>query len=154
MNFLGNLQVFFFVFFIFCVRRSIDVINPENQPRSGFIRTGYGSRALGLTEDVWHQKYENKKEGLQNYLEYSFYSILTISHRSGYTALDPEFDQNRIRNTAYLDRIPKPVYTWSLQTGFLSDSMRSQSNECCKKHGTILTIIVLTKIKQKKIMIF
>ena len=29
-----------------------------------------GSRALGLTEDVWHQKYENKKEGLQNYLEH------------------------------------------------------------------------------------
>ena len=53
MNFLGNLQVFFFVFFIFCVRRSIDVLDPENQP---------GSRALGLTEDVWHQKYENKKK--------------------------------------------------------------------------------------------
>ena len=82
MNFLGNFQVFLFVFFIFCVRRSIDVLDPENQPRSGFIRTG--SRALGLTEEVWQQKYENKKEGLQNYLEYSFNSILNIFYRSGY----------------------------------------------------------------------
>ena len=51
-------------FFIFCVRRSIDVLDPENQPGSGlgFIWTGSGSRALGLTEDVRHQKYENKKE--------------------------------------------------------------------------------------------
>mgnify|MGYP006863692882 CR=1 FL=1 len=31
-----------------------------------------GSRALGLTEDVWHQKYENQKEGFENYLKYSF----------------------------------------------------------------------------------
>ena len=36
-------------------RRSIDFINPENRPGSG---------ALGLTEDIWHQKYENKKEDL------------------------------------------------------------------------------------------
>ena len=82
-----------------CVRRSIDVLDPESQPGSGFIRTGFGSRALGLTEDVWHQKYENKKEGLQNYLEYSFKSILNIFYRSGFRALDPEFGQNRIRNT-------------------------------------------------------
>ena len=53
----------------------------------------------GLTEDVWHQKYENKKEGLQNYLENSFKSILNIFYRSGYRALDPKFGQNRIRNT-------------------------------------------------------
>ena len=51
-------------------------VDPENQP--GFIRTGSGSRALGLTKDVWHQKYENKKEGLQNYLEYSYNSISNI----------------------------------------------------------------------------
>mgnify|MGYP007048724156 CR=1 FL=1 len=41
---------------IFCVRRTIDVLDSENQPGSGSR-----SRALGLTEDVWHQKYENKK---------------------------------------------------------------------------------------------
>ena len=98
MNFLGNLLVFFFVFF--CVRRSIDVLDPENQPGSGKILTWSGSRALRLTEDVWHQKYENKKEGLQNYLEYSFNSIINISYRSVYRALDPKFVQNRIRNTA------------------------------------------------------
>ena len=97
MNFLGNLKVFFFVVFIFCVKRSIDVLDPENQPGSGFIRTGSG--ALGLTEDVWYQKYENKKEGLPNYLEYSLKSILIIFYRLGYRALDPEFGQNRIRNT-------------------------------------------------------
>ena len=56
---------------------------------------------MGLTVDVWHQNYENKKEGLQNYLEYSFYSILNIFYRSGYRALDPEFGQNRIRNTDF-----------------------------------------------------
>ena len=35
------------------------------------------------------EKEENKKWGLHNYLEYSFNSILNISHRSGYRALDP-----------------------------------------------------------------
>ena len=97
-SFLDNLQVLFFVFLIFCVRRSIDALDPENQPGSGSvkIRTGSGSRALRLTENVWHQKYENKKEGLQNYLEFSFNSILNISYRSGYRALDPKFCQNRI----------------------------------------------------------
>ena len=89
MNFLGNLQVLFFVFLILFVRRSIDALDPENQP-------GAGSEALRLTENVWHQKYENKKEGLQNYLEFSFNSILNIFYRSGYRALDPKFCQNRI----------------------------------------------------------
>ena len=92
------MQVLFFVFIIFCVRRSIDALYQENQPGSGSgkIRTGTGSRALRLTENVWHQTYENKKEGLQNYLELSFNSILNISYRLGYRALDPKFCQNRI----------------------------------------------------------
>ena len=83
---LGNLQVLFFVSLIFWVRRSIDALDPENQPGSGSVKilTGSGSGALRLTENVWHQKYENKKEGLQNYLEFLFNSILNISHRSRY----------------------------------------------------------------------
>ena len=40
--------------------------------------------------------YENKKEGLQIFLEFSFNSILNISYRSGYKAPDPKFYQNRI----------------------------------------------------------
>ena len=36
----------------FGVRRSIDVLDTENQPGSGKIWTGSGSRALGLAEDV------------------------------------------------------------------------------------------------------
>ena len=89
---------FFFVFLIFCVRRSIDAPDPENKPGSGSvkIRTGSGSRALRLTENVWHQKYENKKKGSENDLEFSFDSILNISYCSGYRALDPKFCQNRI----------------------------------------------------------
>ena len=43
---------------------------------------------------------KNKKEGLHNYLEYSFNSILNIFYRLGYRALDPEFSQNRIHITA------------------------------------------------------
>ena len=43
-----------------------------------------------------------KKEGLQKYLEYSLNSILNIFYRSGYRAMDPEFGQNRIRNTDFL----------------------------------------------------
>ena len=113
MNFLGNLLDFFFVFFILCVRRSIDVLDPNNQPGSGsgFIRTGSGSRALWHTEDVWHQEYENKKEGFQNYLEYSFNSILNIFNHSGYRALDPEFGQNRIHwiQWSYLSSVLKAV---------------------------------------------
>ena len=36
-----------------------------------FEKSQSGSGAHGLTEDVWHQKYENKKEGFQSYLNYS-----------------------------------------------------------------------------------
>ena len=94
-EFLGILLVFFLLFFLyFFARRFIDG-HPENQP-------GSGSRALGLTEDVWHQKYENKKEGLQNYLEYSFNSILNIFCRSRYRAQDPEFGQHRIHVTVLM----------------------------------------------------
>ena len=50
----------------FGVRRIIAVLDSENQPRSGKIRTASG--ALVLTEDVWHQKYANKKEGFNTYL--------------------------------------------------------------------------------------
>ena len=41
--------------YTFGVRRPIDILDPENQSGSG---------ALGLTEEVSHQKYGNKKEGL------------------------------------------------------------------------------------------
>ena len=44
-------------------RRYIDVLDSENQSRSGKIRTGSGSRALEAYRG--HQKYENKKEGYQ-----------------------------------------------------------------------------------------
>ena len=60
-------------------------------------------QGVGLTEDVRHQKYENKKEGLQNYPEYSINSISNIFYHSGYRALDPEFGQNRIHTPAFDD---------------------------------------------------
>ena len=66
---------------MFCVRRSIDALDSENQPGHGKIRTGF--RALELTEDVWYKKYGNEKEGLQNCLEYAYNSIFNIPHRSG-----------------------------------------------------------------------
>ena len=52
MNVLDNFKSFLFSFLIFDVRRSIDVLDPKNQPGSDKIRTGSGSLALGLTEDV------------------------------------------------------------------------------------------------------
>ena len=39
--------------------------------------------------NVWHQKYENRKEGSQNYQEFLFNSILNISYRSGYRLQSP-----------------------------------------------------------------
>ena len=75
----------------------------QNQPGPVKVWTGFGSRALGITEDVWHQKYEIKKEGLQNYLEYSLNSILNIFYHSWYRALDPDFGQNRVHITEYND---------------------------------------------------
>ena len=54
---------------------TIDVRDSGNQPGSGsaFIQCGSWSRALGFTEDVWHQKHENKKECFQKDLK--FYNI-------------------------------------------------------------------------------
>ena len=49
----------------FGVRRSIDVLDPENHPGSGSGLIVSGSGELGLTEDGWHQKYEIKKEGFK-----------------------------------------------------------------------------------------
>ena len=49
-------------FHTFGVRRTIDVLDSENQHGSGQIRTRSG--ALGLTGDVWHQKYKTKKSPL------------------------------------------------------------------------------------------
>ena len=57
MNILYNFKRYLFYFHTFGVRRSIDVLDSENQPWLG-SRT----RALGLTEDVWRQKYNSKKE--------------------------------------------------------------------------------------------
>ena len=81
---------------LFFVRRSIDVLDSENQPGSGKIRTGSESGTLGLSGDVWHQKYENKKEGILNYLKCSFYRILKISLRLMYKAQNPVFGLNWI----------------------------------------------------------
>ena len=73
-------------FHTFAVRRTIDVLDLENQPGSG---------ALGLTGDVWHHKYKNKKE-LKNYLKYSSNRLLNISFSLRCRASDPVFGQNRI----------------------------------------------------------
>ena len=51
MKMMDNFKEFFFCLHTFDVRRSVDALDPENQSRSG---------ALGLTKDVWHQKYEKK----------------------------------------------------------------------------------------------
>ena len=62
MNFLDNLQVFFLAFVIFCVRRFIHVLDPENPPGSGSgkIRTGSGSRAHKRTSDNKSMKKKKK----------------------------------------------------------------------------------------------
>ena len=49
-----------FVLILF-VSMSIDVLDSENWPRSGKIRTGSGF--VGLTEGFIMQKYEEKKYG-------------------------------------------------------------------------------------------
>ena len=45
MNNLDYFKRFIFYFYTFSVRRSIDVLDPENQPGSDLIWTGSGSRA-------------------------------------------------------------------------------------------------------------
>ena len=63
MNILDNIKSLLFCFHTSGVRRTIYVLDSENQPESGSvqIRTVSGSGALGLTRDVWYQKYETKK---------------------------------------------------------------------------------------------
>ena len=56
-NFLDDFKSVLFCFHTFGVRRTIDVLDSENQSGSGKIRSG----ALGLTGDVRLQKYENEK---------------------------------------------------------------------------------------------
>ena len=50
MNIVYNLKILLFCFNTFGGRRSIDVLDPENQPGSVKIQTG--SRALGPTENI------------------------------------------------------------------------------------------------------
>ena len=60
MNISDYFKGFFFILLVSDVR-TIDVLDSENQPGSGKIRTGSGD--LALTGDVRHQKHEIKKEG-------------------------------------------------------------------------------------------
>ena len=84
-------KAFFFDFHNFGVRRSIDDVQDlENQ-------LGYG--ALGLAEDVWQQKYEQR--GFWNSPKYSFIRILKISLNLRYRVPDPNLAKNRIRNPAF-----------------------------------------------------
>ena len=60
----------------------------------------YGYRALGLTEDVLQQKYENEKEGLQKKLaklsRICIQEYFNIYHRLGYRAMDPNLAKTLI----------------------------------------------------------
>ena len=81
MNFLGRLLVFFYVIFIFYVRRSIDVLDPKNP---ALIRNRIHSdriRIQGLRAYRGCLTRMKQKEGLQNYLEYSLNDILNIFYR-------------------------------------------------------------------------
>ena len=53
---LDNFKSHIFCFYTFSVRRTIDVLDSENQPGSGSVKiqtgSGTGSGALGLTGDV------------------------------------------------------------------------------------------------------
>ena len=51
-NILDHFESHLFCFHTFSVRYTIDVLDSENQPGPVKIRTGTGSGALGLTEDV------------------------------------------------------------------------------------------------------
>ena len=57
---------------------------------------GWFSGSKTSMKNVWHKKYENKTEGIENYLKYSFHRLLKISHCLRYRAPDPVFGQNRI----------------------------------------------------------
>ena len=85
-----------FLFSYFWSQTYLPVLYSDNQPGSGSGKIRTGSGALCLTGDVWHQKYKNKKEGVQNYLSYSFNRLLNISLSLRYRSSDPVFGQNRI----------------------------------------------------------
>ena len=65
-NYQNKAMLFYFLeliyISIFLAKRFIDILDPENQPGSGSVKiqTGTGSRALGFTDDVRPQKYENR----------------------------------------------------------------------------------------------
>ena len=71
MNILDNFKTLLSCFHTFGVRRTIDVLDSENQPGAGSVKIRTG--------DVWHQRYENKREGLKSYLKYSFNTLLKNS---------------------------------------------------------------------------
>jgi len=104
MNILDNSKSLLFCFHTFGVRRTIDVLDSKNQSVSGKIRTGSG--ALGLTGDVWHQKFENKKERVKNYLKYSLNRRIKSFLRLKYRAPDSVFSKNWIL-------IPDIIYIYS-----------------------------------------
>ena len=95
MNILDDFKSLIFYFHTFSVRRTIDVLDSENQPGSGKIWTGSGSgsEVLRLTGS---SKYDNKKEEFKNDLKYLFKELLKTSFRLWYRAQDPVFCQNRI----------------------------------------------------------
>ena len=58
MNILDNIKSLLFCFHTSGVRRTIYVLDSENQPGSG---------ALGLTGDIRHQKYKNMQQWIHDY---------------------------------------------------------------------------------------
>jgi len=69
------LKAFFFVSILLVSRRTIGVLDSENQPGSGKIRNGSG--ALGLTWDVHTKSMKTKKKALT--LSKTFSRILKTS---------------------------------------------------------------------------
>jgi len=95
MKIVDNFRSLLFCSHTFSVRRSIDLLDPENQPGFGSAKIRTGSGALGRTEDV-----ETKKKDFKNmYNTYSFHTISKISLRLRYKAPDPVFGLNRIHTT-------------------------------------------------------
>ena len=70
---------------------------------------------LRLVSDVWHQKGRNKKEGFQSYQKYSFNSILNITPRSRYRALDLNLAKKRIHNTGGNSHLSLRLLDWRLK---------------------------------------
>ena len=91
--FLIILKAFFFVSILLVSRRTIGVLDSENQPGSGKIRNG--SWALGLTGDVLHQKYEKRLLKLSIiFIQQNFNNLPSFEVQ--YRAPDPVIGQNRI----------------------------------------------------------